>query len=76
MEAAYVKLFTDTNIIINGLKIQLEEKNIHYIVKDNFESARLGGFGESLASVEIHVLNKDLENAKEVLSGYREKINS
>ena len=76
MEAEYVKLFTDTNIIINGLKIQLEEKNIHYIVKDKFESARLGGFGESLASVEIHVLNNDLENAKKVLSAYREKINS
>jgi hypothetical protein len=75
MEAEYVKLFTDTNIIINGLKIQLEEKNIHYIVKDKFESARLGGFGESLASVEIHVLNNDLENAKKVLSAYREKIN-
>jgi hypothetical protein len=72
----YVKLFTDTNIIINGLKNLLDTASIHFIVKDRFESARLGGFGESLASVEIHVLEQDLEKAEKVLTGYREKINA
>ena len=72
----YVKLFTDTNIIINGLKNQLEEESIHFIVKDRFESARLGGFGEPLASVEIHILEKDLEKAEKILTNYREKINA
>ena len=76
MNTEYVKLFTETNIIISGLKNELESENIKYLIKDRFESARLGGFGESLASVEIHVLNKDLEDAKKVLTSYREKINS
>jgi hypothetical protein len=76
MSEEYVKLYTDTNIIINGFKIRLEEVNIPFIIKDKFESARLGGFGESLASVEIHVLHKDLEKANEVLNSYREKISS
>ena len=72
----YIKLYTNTNIIISGLKNRLEEESIHFIVKDRFESARLGGFGETSASVEIHVLEKDYENAEKILSKYREKINA
>ena len=65
MKNEYVKLFTDTNIIINGLKNLLEKENINYRVKDNFESARLGGFGQPLASVEIHVLQGERPMAKD-----------
>jgi len=72
----YTKLYTNTNIIINGLKDRLESESIHYIVKDRFESARLGGFGEASASVEIHVFEKDYEIAEKILSKYREKINA
>ena len=74
MKNEYVKLFTDTNIIINGLKNILENENINYRIKDNFESARLGGFGQPLASVELHVLENDLEKAETVLILYKEKI--
>ncbi|MBU3010436.1 DUF2007 domain-containing protein [Polaribacter vadi] len=76
MNATYVKLFTDTNIIVHGLQNILENNNIKYIIKDRFESARLGGFGESLGAVEIHVLNNKLEKANEILTKYKEKINS
>ncbi|WP_405565309.1 DUF2007 domain-containing protein [Polaribacter sp. Asnod6-C07] len=76
MNATYVKLFTDTNIIVRGLQNILENNNIKYIIKDRFESARLGGFGESLGAVEIHVLNNKLEKANEILTKYKEKINS
>ena len=76
MKNEYVKLFTDTSIIINGLKSLLEKENINYRVKDNFESARLGGFGQPLASVELHVLENDLEKAEIVLAAYKEKINA
>ena len=76
MKNEYVKLFTDTNIIINGLKNLLEKENINYRVKDNFESARLGGFGQPLASVELHVLENDLAKAEVILEDYKEKINA
>lgn len=71
----YKKLYTDTNIIINGLLNLLEAQGIHSIIKDRFESARLGGFGETIASVEIHVLEKDFADAEKILSGYKEQIN-
>ncbi|APZ46478.1 hypothetical protein BW723_09295 [Polaribacter reichenbachii] len=76
MNATYVKLFTDTNIIVHGLQHLLDKENIKYIIKDRFESARLGGFGESMGAVELHVLNDDLETAEKILSTYKEKINS
>jgi hypothetical protein len=71
----YIKLYTDTNVIILGLKNLLEAEDIPYYVKDRFEAARLGGFGEQQASVEIYVLKKDFEQAENILSEYKLKIN-
>ena len=76
MDIEYVKLFTDTSIIINGLKNQLESGGIKYIIKDRVESAKLSGFGEPLASVEIHVSNTDFEKANKILIEFKEKIYS
>jgi hypothetical protein len=72
----YVKLFTESNIIITGLKNMLEAENVHYIIKDKFESARLGGYGEQSTSVEIHVLKTDATLAENILAAYKEKINA
>lgn len=71
----YVKLFTESNIIITGLKNMLEAENVNYIIKDKFESARLGGYGEQSTSVEIHVLKTDATIAENILAVYKEKIN-
>lgn len=76
MKADYIKIFTDTNIIINGLQVSLEAEGIPTLVKDRFESARLGGFGELQASVDIFVLNQDLVRSKKILTTYQEKINA
>lgn len=76
MTTKHIKLFTGSNIIVNGLKNVLEDENISYIIKDKFESARLGGFGEQANSVEVHVLVTDVEKAKKLIEIYNEKINA
>jgi hypothetical protein len=76
MTTGHTKLFTGSNIIVNGLKNTLDVAHISYIIKDKFESARLGGFGEQMDSVEIHVLDSHIETAKSIIEAYREKINS
>lgn len=76
MTTGHTKLFTGSNIIVNGLKNALDVEDISYIIKDKFESARLGGFGEQMDSVEIHVLDSHIEKAKSLIEAYREKINS
>lgn len=74
MESEYTKIFTGTNIIVRGLQNKLENKGITSIIKDHFESARLAGFGAPQASVEIYVLQKDLEIVQPILKAYKEKI--
>ena len=75
MKTEHTKLFTGSNIIVNGVKNLLDTADTSYIIKDKFESARLGGFGEQMDSVEVHVLDADLEKAKKTINDYNEKIN-
>jgi hypothetical protein len=75
MKTGHTKLFTGSNIIVNGVKNLLDLEDISYIIKDRFESARLGGFGEQMDSVEVHVLDFDIEKAKTIINDYKVKIN-
>jgi len=74
MSTGHTKLFTGSNIIVSALRSVLDLEYISYIVKDRFESARLGGFGEQMDSVEVHVLDTDVEKAKTIIENYKEKI--
>ncbi|WP_298782387.1 DUF2007 domain-containing protein [uncultured Polaribacter sp.] len=75
MKNEHERIFTGTNIIVNGLTVLLDEEKITYLIKDQFESARLAGYGAHMNSVEIHVLNSDIEKANETVKKYEEKIN-
>lgn len=72
----YSKVFTNSNIIVRGLTNLFDDSSIIYIIKDKFESSRLAGFGESSNSVEVHVLNSDIDNALEIVKKYELEINS
>lgn len=72
----HVKIFSGSSIIINGLKSLLEDNNISSLVKNRFESARLAGFGEQMNSVELFVVDEDLEKAKIIVDEFKTKINS
>jgi hypothetical protein len=74
MTTGHTKLFTGSNIIVNGLKNLLDLEVVSYIIKDKFESARLGGFGEQMNSVEVHVLDTDVLKAGKIIENYKEKI--
>lgn len=76
MKSEYQKLFTNSAIIIKGLTNLLDEKEIKYIIKDRFESARLAGFGEFMNAAEIHVQTSHFEEAQKILEIYKLSINS
>ncbi|MEE9407059.1 MAG: DUF2007 domain-containing protein [Polaribacter sp.] len=76
MTTEHVKIFSGSSIIVNGLKNLLDDNNIQYLIKNKFESARLAGFGEQMNSVELLVLNVDLEKAQLIANSYKEEINS
>jgi hypothetical protein len=46
------------------------------LVKNHPESARLGGFGLSMDSVELFIHKKDLEKSEPILDAFKKEINS
>lgn len=69
----HVKLLTQTSIVINRLGAILEENNIPTMVKDNVESARVGGFGSSPNNVDLYVYRADLERAQKILLDFKKE---
>ena len=70
----YVNVFTGSGILINRLASLLKENNSRFIIKDEKESGRLAGFGTTGDSVEIHILNTDLEGAKNIIQNFKKEI--
>ena len=76
MKNEHVKIFSGSSIIINRLKSLLEEENITSIVKDNINMSKVSGFGPLGQSIDLFILNSDVEKAKPILDKYKEQINS
>ncbi|ARV15182.1 putative signal transducing protein [Polaribacter sp. SA4-12] len=76
MSEDYTKVFTDDSILVNRLQTLLNDAKIDSKVFDRVESGRLAGFGVPINSVELFVLNTDLEKAQPIVDLYKEKINS
>ena len=76
MSEDYTKVFTDDSILVNRLRTLLKEATIDSKIRDRVESGRLAGFGVPINSIELFVLNTDLEMAKPIIELYKEKINS
>ena len=76
MKTEYLKIYTSSLIIINSIRNLLAENNITSLVKNHPESARLGGFGITLDSVELFILKKDLEKSEPIVNAFKKEINS
>jgi hypothetical protein len=72
----YLKVYTDNSILVNRLYNLLKEAGINARISDRVESARLGGFGVPLNSVELFIFKKDLENAQLIIDAFKKEINS
>lgn len=76
MSLEYVKIFSGSSIIVRGLQNLLDEEQISSMIKDNFESARLAGFGEQMNAVDVYVSNIQSEKALKIVEQYKAEINS
>ena len=75
MKTEYSKIYTSSLIIINSMRNLLAENNITSLVKNHPESARLGGFGVTMDSVELFILKKDLEKSEPIVNAFKKEIN-
>ena len=76
MKNLYTKVFTESTILVNRLHSLLTEAGVSTRLSDRVESARLGGFGVPLNSVELFVLNEDIHKAQPIIDSFKEEINS
>lgn len=65
-----VKIHTDSAIVIDRIAHILKDADIHSLVKDNIESARLAGFGSSYSGVELYVDKSDLVIAEKLIKTF------
>ena len=68
----HVKVYRESAIFIHGLALYLEENGISSIIKDSNESGRLAGFAAPQNSVELQVLESDVERAKKLIVVFNE----
>ncbi|HET8860357.1 putative signal transducing protein [Marivirga sp.] len=61
------RVYSDTELIINRLSAELAKFGIPSIVKNEFHSAVMAGFGASPHSVDLYVKASDLEEAKRLI---------
>lgn len=74
MKQEHIKVFTSNSIFVNRLKSLLSEIEIHAVIKDHVNSSQLAGFGAIENSIELYILNTDLEQAMPVIENFRKEI--
>jgi len=68
----YIKVFRGSAIVVKAISYALEDQGISAIVKDANESARLAGFAALQDSVELQVLESDVERAQKLIASFNE----
>ncbi|MFY0630757.1 MAG: DUF2007 domain-containing protein [Flavobacteriaceae bacterium] len=74
MKQEHIKIYTGTSIFVNRLRNLLGDNNIHAVVKDHVNSSQLAGFGAMGNSIELFILNTDLEKAQPVIENFKQEI--
>lgn len=69
-----IKIFSGSEVMAMALQKQLEDNNINTMLKNNIQSARLGGFGNADLAVEIFIQEIDYGKASPVLENFRMSI--
>lgn len=71
-DTKYIKIYTGNTIIIQVIKLRLEDAGINPIIKDETESGRLAGFGTALPSLpEIYVHESETDKAVRIVETVR-----
>lgn len=69
-----IKVFSGSEILAQALNEKIKAVGVDTIMKDNIQSARLGGFGNSGSAVEIFIEEVDFGKANTVIEEFRLSI--
>ena len=66
-----MKVFSGSEILADVLKLKIEEVGVEVVKKDNLQSARLAGFGNTDLAVELFVDERYYGKLSPVLEEFR-----
>jgi len=69
-----MKVFSGSEILADALKQKIEEVGVEVVKKDNLQSARLAGFGNTDLAVELFVDERYYGKISPVLEEFRMSI--
>ena len=69
-----MKVFSGSEILALALQAKIEEIGVNTVVKNNIQSATLGGFGNLGQAVEVFIQETDFAKANPVIEEFRLSI--
>ncbi|WP_163401155.1 putative signal transducing protein [Flavobacterium fluviatile] len=69
-----MKAFSGSEVLAIALQERLEAAGVETVKKDNIQSARLAGFGQTDLAVEIFIEETDFAKANPVIEEFRMSI--
>jgi hypothetical protein len=69
-----MKVFSGSEILAMALQEKIEEVGVNTVIKNNIQSARLGGFGDLGQAVEVFIQETDFAKANPVIEEFRLSI--
>ena len=69
-----MKVFSGSEALALALKEKIEAAGVDTVIKDNIQSARLAGFGNSGQAVELFIQETDFAKANPVIEEFRLSI--
>ncbi|MBP1225046.1 putative signal transducing protein [Flavobacterium sp. 1355] len=69
-----MKVFSGSEILAIALQEKLEAAGVETVKKDNIQSARLAGFGQTDLAVEVFIQETDFAKANPVIEDFRMNI--
>lgn len=69
-----MKIFSGSEILALALQQNIEAVGIATVLKNNIQSARLAGFGNSDLAVEVFIQETDFAKANPIIEEFRMRI--
>lgn len=69
-----MKVFSGSEILALALQEKIEAVGVNTLIKNNIQSARLGGFGDLGQAVEVFIQETDFNKANLVIEEFRLSI--
>jgi len=69
-----IKIFSGSEVLAQALQEKIEAVGVTTLKKDNIQSARLAGFGNSDLAVELFIQEVDFGKASPIIEQFRMSI--